>query len=113
MHEVGLMQSVLEIAFAKTRDAGASRIERLKLRVGDLSGVVPEALQFAFEAASPGTAAQGAELELERVPAECWCEHCGLDFRPEDIIYACPKCGEISTQIETGRELELVSLEVV
>lgn len=112
MHEAGLMQSVLEMAFAKTREADATHINQLRLRVGDLSGVVPDALQFAFDAASPGTIAQGAELVLERVPAECWCDRCGLNFCPEDIIYACPECGEISTQIETGRELELVSLEV-
>jgi hydrogenase nickel incorporation protein HypA/HybF len=106
------MQSVLEMAFARTREAGATHIKQLWLRVGDLSGVVPEALQLAFDAASPGTVAQGAKLVLERVPAECWCDQCGWSFRPEDIIYACPQCGEISTQIETGRELELVSLEV-
>lgn len=112
MHEAGLMQSVLELAFSQTAEAGATRIERLLLRVGDLSGVVPEALQIAFDAAAPGTAAEGAELILESVPVECWCELCGADFRPQDIIYSCPHCGQISARLERGRELELVSLEV-
>jgi hydrogenase nickel incorporation protein HypA/HybF len=112
MHEAALMQSALEIAIAHARDAGATRIRRIALRVGDLSGVVPEALQIAFDAAAPGTAADGAELSLEQVRVECLCEHCGTEFWPDDVIYVCPICGAISSTLRQGRELELVSLEV-
>lgn len=112
MHEAGLMQSALELAFTYARDAGATHIRQMRLRVGDLSGVVPEALQIAFDAATPGTAADGAELALERVSVMCKCELCGVEFRPDDIIYACPHCGEISSCLRQGRELELISLEV-
>jgi hydrogenase nickel incorporation protein HypA/HybF len=69
MHEAGLMQTALELAAAHARAAGAVRIHRLCLRVGDLSGVVPEALEFAFRALSVGGPAEGAVLEIERVPA--------------------------------------------
>jgi hydrogenase nickel incorporation protein HypA/HybF len=112
MHEMSLMQSALNIAFALARDSQASRIKRMSLRVGDLSGVVPEALRMAFQASTPGTAAEGADLVLEEVHVECRCQACGAEFRPDDVVYACPCCGEISSCVQQGRELELVSLEV-
>ena len=71
MHEVGLMETALEMAFAARASAGASRIHRMRLRVGALSGVVPDALEMAFAAATPGTAADGAELIVEEVPVVC------------------------------------------
>jgi len=112
MHEVGLMQSALEIAFAEARKADATRIERLHVRVGNLSGVVPDALRLAFVAGTKDTLAEGAELFLEEIAVECSCECCRTRFRPTDVIYACPVCGELSSCLRQGRELELVSLEV-
>jgi hydrogenase nickel incorporation protein HypA/HybF len=112
MHEVGLMLQALELADAELRRAGASRIHRLRLRVGALSGVVPEALRLAFAAASQGTAAEGAAFDLETVPVVCECERCGCVFRPEDVYYCCPDCDALCPQVLQGRELELTSLEV-
>ena len=110
MHEVGLMETALEMAFA--RRAGASRIHRMRLRVGTLSGVVPNALEMAFAAATPGTPADGAELIVEEVPVFCSCEQCGCSYSPKDVVYLCSICGAINSRIQQGRELELMSLEV-
>ncbi len=112
MHEVGLMQMALDMAFDHARQAGASRIHRIRLRVGALSGVVPDALRLAFEAATPGTAAAGAVLVVDEVSVRCRCEQCGEEFWPQDVIYLCSNCGAINSHIEEGRELELTSLEV-
>jgi hydrogenase nickel incorporation protein HypA/HybF len=112
MHEVGLMRTALKMAIDQARCAGARRIHRLSLRVGVMSGVVPEALELAFAATSPGTLAEGAELRVERVPVTCRCDRCGTEFKPADIIYQCPKCGRFSSHASNGCELELTSLEV-
>ena len=112
MHEAGLAQAALEAAAERARDRGATRVHRLTLRVGDLSGVVPEALRFAVEALSPGTAAEGAVFDIEVVPVECHCPACDRPFRPADVVYACPACGAISRDVRRGHELELVSMEV-
>ena len=69
MHEASIMQSVFDLAFAQMPDDSMSRIDRIRLRVGVLAGVVPEALEFAFEAMKPGDTAANAKLEIERVPA--------------------------------------------
>jgi hydrogenase nickel incorporation protein HypA/HybF len=112
VHEAGLAQTALEVAAEKARERGATRVHRLTLRVGDLSGVVPEALRFALEALSPGTPAEGAAFDIEVVPVECHCVMCDRPFCPADVVYACPACGGISPDVRQGHELELVSLEV-
>ena len=65
MHELSIMQSALSVALDQARQAGASRVHVIRLRIGALSGVVPDALEFAFEALAPGTPAEGAELAID------------------------------------------------
>ena len=71
MHEVGLMQTALEIALRHAHRHGAGRIHGRTLRVGPLSGAVPEALEFAFDVIAQGTIAEGARLVIRRVPISC------------------------------------------
>jgi hydrogenase nickel incorporation protein HypA/HybF len=112
MHEIGIMESALETAAQKTRAAGATQIHRLKLRVGKLSGVVPEALRFAFEGLKAGSLAANADLEIEEVPAVCWCAGCAAEFEAPDLNYQCPRCHQPSSDLRRGREMELASLEI-
>ena len=67
MHELALMESVIEIALEETRKAGATRLSRIALDIGALSAVEPEAMRFCFEAVAAGTAAEGAELTIRDV----------------------------------------------
>lgn len=112
MHEVSLMQDTLRIAAERAAAAGARRIHRLRMRVGPLSGAVPEALEFAFEVLAQGTLAEGATLEVERVPILCYCHTCDAEFQPGDFVCECPTCHQLSAEVRRGRELELASLEV-
>jgi hydrogenase nickel incorporation protein HypA/HybF len=112
VHEVSLMQGALEIALEEAARRGATRVHRITLRVGELSGAVPEALAFAFDVVSRDTPADGARLVIEPVPAACLCTACGEEFRPEPGIFVCPRCGRPSTDVQAGNELELAQLEV-
>ncbi|HEX8201511.1 MAG TPA: hydrogenase maturation nickel metallochaperone HypA [Isosphaeraceae bacterium] len=112
MHEVGLMQAALEIALRHAERHGAGRVHGLALRVGPLSGAVPEALEFAFDVVAQGTIAEGARLEIRRVPILCACAACGLEFRPTDFPPDCPGCGRPGARVTHGRELELDSVEI-
>ncbi len=112
MHEVSLMQDTLSLAEERAKAADAKQIHRLLMRVGALSGVVPESLEFAFELLAKGTLADGATLSVERVPIVCFCPHCGQEFQPPDLYCECPGCGQPSADVRQGRELELASLEV-
>lgn len=112
MHEVGLMQDALEIVIDHARKADARRIRKIRLRVGEDSGVVPDSLQFAFQTLCRQTIAKGARLEIEPVAVRCLCGHCGLIFTPGSVFYECPACERPAVEILSGREFELVSVEV-
>ena len=112
VHEVGLMESMLEIALEHARTRGADRIHAIALRIGRLAGVEPEALGLAFEVVTSGTSAEGARLDIESVPVVCFCYPCEKEFEPDEFIFACPLCGRFSSEVRRGRELELASLEV-
>lgn len=106
------MESALDTALDQARQAGAARLHVLRLRIGTLSGVVPEALEFAFETLAQGTLAEGGRLDIERVPARFWCRTCAREFESENLFAECPACANPSRELRSGRELEIASLEI-
>ncbi|MFM8260058.1 MAG: hydrogenase maturation nickel metallochaperone HypA [Vulcanococcus sp.] len=116
MHELSLMAELQSLAEQQARLDGATRIHRLQLRIGELAGVDADALRLAFAVVVANGAQQelwrSATLDLETVPARCFCPDCAQPFRPPDVIHACPRCGHLSRQLLAGRELEIVALEV-
>ena len=112
MHELSIMQSALSLALERARQAGAARVHTVSLRVGALSGVIPDALQYAFEALAADTMAAGAQLKIEHVPARFWCLGCLREFDSPDLLAECPACHQPSGELRAGRELELTSLEI-
>ncbi len=112
MHELSIMESALSAALVQAQQAGAKRVHVIRLRIGALSGVVPEALEFAFEALAPGTLAEGAELVVQYVPARFWCAVCSKEFESDTMFSDCPDCRTPSGELRAGREMELASLEI-
>jgi hydrogenase nickel incorporation protein HypA/HybF len=112
MHEVGIMQSALEIAFAHAERQGGRSIHRIGLRVGALSGVVPDALEFAFEVLKRETSASEACLEVETVPLQAYCPDCKREFTADGFFIACPDCDRMDVEIRQGRELEVAYVEL-
>jgi hydrogenase nickel incorporation protein HypA/HybF len=113
MHEVTIMAEALRLAVVAAQSNGAARIVKLRLRIGAMSSVVPEALRFAFDVVCRGTLAEGAVLEIEQVPAACWCASCRAEFECADLFGECPRCHEVSGELRRGRELEIASVEVI
>ena len=112
MHEIGIMQSTLEVVRRQADAHGARQIARLVLRIGALSGVEPDALRFAFEVLAPNSIAAGSALEIELVPARAHCQKCRQGFTMEhSFILSCPQCGELSADVIQGRELELARID--
>ena len=111
MHEVSIMTEALRMAVIAAKSAGASRVLKLRLRIGSLSGVVPESLRFAFDVVCHGTMAEGATLEIEMVQAACWCGTCQAEFECADFFNECSRCHNPSGELRRGRELEIASVE--
>ena len=112
MHELAIMDSALSMALDRAKEAGATRVHAIRLRIGALSGVVPESLRFAFEALAPGTLAEGASLQIDDVPARFWCGECSREFQSDDDSAVCPQCQRPSGELRAGREMELSSVEI-
>jgi len=112
MHEFGIAQGLLEVVLDKAKHAGATRIDRVSMEIGVLSGIEEEALQFAFKALADGTIAQETQLVVEQIPLRCYCEPCDRVFECKPFAYRCPACGQTSARVRTGKEMNLVSMEV-
>ncbi len=112
MHEVSLVATAVEMAEQHARQAGGTRIRVLRVTVGEASGVVREALEFAFDAVSVGTMAEGATFDVRVAPVLCYCSTCREEFSPASIFRECPTCGSVAADVLQGMELELTSLEV-
>lgn len=111
MHEVGLMQSALETVARVAKQNNLKRVSCIGLRIGLLSGVVPEALEFAFEVLRNGTVAAEAKLQIEVVPARFWCQNCQTEFTLEQFEFECPRCGGQMVLQSGSAELNLVFVE--
>jgi hydrogenase nickel incorporation protein HypA/HybF len=113
MHELAVMESAMNAVLRQAQAHQASRVHRVVLRIGSLSGVEPESLRFAFDVVTRGTPADGATLEIDAVPARAVCRACAHEFGVESgFIFSCPQCGRLSGEIKQGRELELSRLEM-
>ncbi len=113
MHELSLMQTLGERVLNVAAQQGAERVLSIRLRIGSLAGVDPQALRFAAEVVLAGTCAAGAALAIEEIEAACWCDPCAAEFAAAMGCCDCPRCGTLSTRLLRGRDLNLVSVELI
>ncbi|MFE2164493.1 hydrogenase maturation nickel metallochaperone HypA [Streptomyces sp. NPDC059447] len=112
MHEMSIAMAVVGQVEEAALAGGASAVTSVRLQVGELAGVVPDALAFCFELACAGTLLEGAELVTEPVAARAHCGSCSDDWAvgmPPRLL--CPGCG-LATDVElrSGRELQIVGV---
>ena len=112
MHELAIAQGVLEIVQQYVPEEHAGLIRLVRIRVGRLSGVVPESLEFSFEAVVAGTPWRAAKLEIERIAAVSQCNGCTASFEIGDLAFFCPTCGSTDIRLVSGRDLQVVEIEV-
>ena len=110
MHEYSLIRSLLDRVAAAARQHGAVRVERLRVRVGELAGVDRELLASAFELARAGTCCDGAELEVVAAPARWECSQCKTEL-PQGGVLRCGSCGA-PARLAGGDEIILERLEM-
>jgi hydrogenase nickel incorporation protein HypA/HybF len=112
MHELSLTQSLVEIATEHARRAGATAIRSITIEVGDLSGALPEALEFAFDVCRTGTLAAAATLNIRRVAGRGLCRECTADAEVAQLTAVCPACGALAFELVAGLELRVLELEI-
>jgi hydrogenase nickel incorporation protein HypA/HybF len=113
MHEMGIAQQIIDIASASIpAEMTAVRVERVNLKIGKLSAVVPESLRFCFEIVSQDTPLAGAELAIEETPIVARCKDCDTRWTIDEPVFTCRRCDSGRLEILSGRELDIVSIEV-
>ncbi len=103
-----MLNQVADIA-SKHRALG---VRSIVVRVGPLSGVEPTLLAQAFPLARAGTIAEGAELVIENQPVRVKCENCGAESDTTANRLICGECGDWHTQLISGDDLLLASVEL-
>ena len=106
--EFGIAHQVIEICAAAS---GGARITRVVLEIGKLSAVLPDAVRFCFDAATEGTLAEGAELEIIEVSGLVRCEDCGREMTRDRRVGHCA-CGGSSFESLAGDELRIKAMDV-
>jgi hydrogenase nickel incorporation protein HypA/HybF len=109
MHELAITQSVVDAVLERTGDR---RVTTVRVKVGRLSGVVPDAMRFCFDLVTAGTTLEGARLEIEQPPGRALCRTCGGEIELTDLVLLCP-CGSADVEVTNGRQLLVSSVEVV
>ena len=113
MHELSIVLSIIDEIGDASEARGLRDVEIVHLKVGVFSGVDRAALLFAWELACEGTPLERSRLEIETVPLVIHCAVCLQDRTPPSLYQiCCPVCDTPSETIVSGRELEVVSLEV-
>lgn len=112
MHEFSIARNLIEIA-AEAAGKDGRPVAVVHIKVGALSGVVPEALTFAYDIAREGTILADSKLAIQWIPVRIFCQTCNriIDL-PGIQSFVCPACGNGSSDLRSGRELDLVCLEV-
>jgi len=111
MHEFGIIENIFKVIEKTAEDNGLSRISKVRLKIGKMRQVVPELMQNAFAIVSEQTIANGAVLEIEKVPIRMKCLTCGGEFMVREQEYICPECGSVRLETLSGQELVLESVE--
>ncbi len=109
MHELSITQSIVEIC---EQNAAGRRVLSVTLELGALSGIVPDAVEFCFEACTKGTLLEGAKLIISRVEPKGLCRSCDAEFPVSAYYDSCPSCGGFAVELLAGEEMRVKELEV-
>ena len=111
MHELSIAHAIVRTVTDALPEPDA-RVTAVRVRIGALSGVVPEALAFAFDVAADGGALAGARLVTETAPVVLDCPTCGQQRLGDLRSFTCPRCGQPCGSVIRGKELEIVDVTI-
>lgn len=112
MHELGIAQSILERVQQETAQRSGARAIKVGVRIGELSGVDPDALSFGFEVLVKGTPLEGLTLEIDYRKRMQRCSQCSREYESSMLFSVCPGCGSLETACIAGDELDIVFIEL-
>lgn len=112
MHELSIALNIVEIVTNKALENNAMNVNEIEIEIGDVSGVVHEALETAMQSAVKDTIMENAKIHVHKIKAESKCNICETIFAPLDIISPCPKCQSFDIKIVKGTEISVRSITI-
>ncbi len=112
MHELGIAKDLFAKAREKAKENGLKRITRIKIRLGEASGVEEGFLRHSFmDHILPGSIAEEAILEIEKEGVEARCSDCGKKISAQEAGLSCPHCGGKDIEIISGKNVYIENIE--
>lgn len=112
MHEMSIAQSILKIVLTEAQRNGAHKIKTVRIRAGELRGIVPSQLSFFFQFITKDTLAEGSTLDFETVPIKGKCKTCEHVFPVQNYEFLCPNCRSKDVDVIEGMELAVKEIEI-
>ena len=112
MHEFSIALSIIEIVNQQAEKAGAMVVNEIEIEVGELSGVVLDAMEFAMESAVKGTLAGNARVVFHYIRGKGRCLNCNMEFDIQNVFDPCPFCGAFNPEVRQGKELRVKAINV-
>lgn len=112
MHELSLTQNIVDLAVEHAEREDAKKILSITLEIGALSGVIAEAVEFAFDVCSKGTLAEGAALHIHRIAGKGRCLDCHKETELTTLTHICRHCGSLALETLQGQEMKFTELEI-
>jgi hydrogenase nickel incorporation protein HypA/HybF len=112
VHEFAIARQLLRTVEAEARRAGAERVVRIHLRLGERSHVSTEALRSYLDLLGIDGCAHGAALEVEREPMRFCCSSCRRSYPVRGADFRCPDCRTLGRLLDPGDQLVIERLEV-
>ena len=112
MHEISLLESILDLIEENARNEGYSHVNRVCIEIGELSCVEPEALRFAFDVVMKNSLVEGAKLDILTIHGGAQCRVCAKTFDIDSLYDPCPGCQSFDLAVNRGMETRLKELDV-
>lgn len=112
MHELSVTESIASICLRHAQGNNARRVRKVNIKLGELTGIVDRYVSFYWDMVTKDTIAHGAELHFDKIPARARCPECKKEFLVVDYDLTCINCGETKTEVISGREFLVESIEV-
>ncbi len=112
MHELALTEGILKVVSSEQKKGAFTRVLEIELGIGEFSGVIPSCIEEFFPLAAKDTAAEGAKLVMETIPASFTCSDCGYRGAIDRHAARCPDCGSTAIRMTAGREFFIKNLVV-
>ena len=112
MHEFSIAVNIVDIAIDHALKANASIVNEVEIEIGELSGVVYDAMETAMEMAVKGTILENSNINIINIPGQGKCLSCNSEFKLDNLFDPCPECGAFCPEVLSGKELRIKSLNV-